>query len=188
MPKALIRRYLPDPEKIVQMKGLGFMRHRLADPSLWQLNRRSAAGAMFWGLWCGFLPMPFQMVPAALAAIVFRVNLPLSIALVWVSNPLTLVPFIYLAYFVGSLLLGQPMPNGAELHKLVIYFSERLEGLFHDVQYTQTDMSQYLKPFLLGAVVSGFLMGCIGYIGMRLFWRWHVVREWEKRRAQRTAT
>ncbi|MCC6375199.1 MAG: DUF2062 domain-containing protein, partial [Moraxellaceae bacterium] len=51
MPKNFIRRHLPTPEKIANMRGLGFLRHRLQDASLWHLNRRSASGAVFWGLW-----------------------------------------------------------------------------------------------------------------------------------------
>jgi uncharacterized protein (DUF2062 family) len=87
MPKQFIRKHLPNPEKIANMKGLGFLRHRLQDPNLWHLNRHSASGAMFWGIWCAFLPMPFQTIPAAIIALVFRVNLPLCVVLVWLSNP-----------------------------------------------------------------------------------------------------
>ena len=75
MPKKMIRKYLPDPEKIANIQGLGFLRHRLQDPNLWHLNRHSASGAMFWGLWCALLPMPFQMIPAAIAALIFSASL-----------------------------------------------------------------------------------------------------------------
>lgn len=189
MPKHIIRRYLPDPEKIIQHKGLRFLGHRLADPNLWHLNRRSASGAMFWGLWCAMLPMPMQMLPAAAAAIFFRVNLPLCIVLVWVSNPLTLLPLIYVALFIGSRLLGVPMPSSTELHGMVSYLGERIEGLFNDdVVYTQVNLSQHVEPFMLGALVTGFLGGCIGYVLMRLYWRWHVVHAWQKRAEARRLT
>jgi uncharacterized protein (DUF2062 family) len=75
MPKNFIRRHLPTPEKIGNMRGLGFLRHRLQDPSLWHLNRRSASGAVFWGLWCAFLPMPLHAIPAIIAAILFSLGL-----------------------------------------------------------------------------------------------------------------
>jgi len=41
------------------------------------------------------------------------------------------------------------------------------------------------KPFLLGSLVTGILAGCIGYVGVRLLWRWHVVRQWEARKRNR---
>jgi hypothetical protein len=44
MPKRLIRKYLPNPEKIANMRGLGFLRNRLQDPNLWTF-----------GIWCGVL-------------------------------------------------------------------------------------------------------------------------------------
>ena len=119
MPKHLIRRYLPDPEKIARTPGLGFLRHRLEDPNLWHLNRRSASGARFWGLWCAFLPMPFQTVPAAIAALVFRVNLPLAIVLCWISNPLTMLPVIYVGYDLGALILNRPLLGMDEISKLI---------------------------------------------------------------------
>ena len=48
------------------------------------------------------------MVLAAGLAILVRVNLPISVALVWVTNPLTMPPMFYFAYYVGVHLLGMP--------------------------------------------------------------------------------
>ena len=187
MPKRLIRRYLPDPDRIIHHRSLRFMGQRLADPSLWHLNKRSAAGAAFWGLWCAFLPMPLQMLPAAAAAILFRVNLPFTILLVWVSNPLTMLPLIYVAYFVGSLLLGSPMPSWAEISQLVTFAGELLGGLFSGTAPTQGKiLGRHLEPLLLGTLVTGFLAACSGYVLMRIYWRWHVVSAWRKRQRQRS--
>lgn len=186
MPKRLIRRYLPHPDKIIQHRSLRFMSKRLADPSLWHLNKRSAAGAVFWGLWCAFLPMPLQMLPAAAAAILFRVNLPLSVVLVWVSNPLTMIPLIYVAYFVGSQLLGMPMPNSAEIGQLVTYLGGLVEAMFSGESPAHQDvLSRHIEPLLLGTLVTGCLFASTGYVLMRVYWRWHVVRAWRKRQQKR---
>jgi uncharacterized protein (DUF2062 family) len=37
------------------------------------------------GLFCAFIPVPFQMLLAAPSAIIFSANLPVSIALVWIA-------------------------------------------------------------------------------------------------------
>lgn len=190
MPKKMIRKYLPDPEKIANMQGLGFLRHRLQDPNLWHLNRHSASGAMFWGLWCAFLPMPFQMVPAAIAALVFRVNLPLCIVLVWLSNPLTMIPVIYISYFVGASLLNKPMINGDVLDQIVNNLGQMVNNAFTNTpkQITGLDLSQHLEPILLGTLVTGFLFGCIGYLGMNWYWRYHVTKAWNNRQFRKATT
>lgn len=186
MPKRLIRRYLPHPDRIIHHRSLRFMSRRLADPSLWHLNKRSAAGAAFWGLWCAFLPMPLQMLPAAAAAILFRVNLPLTVVLVWVSNPLTMIPLIYIAYYVGSHLLGTPMPDASEISQLVTYLGELVGGLFSGESPAGQDMlGRHIEPLLLGTLVTGFLFACTGYVLMRLYWRWHVLTAWKKRQQKR---
>lgn len=41
-------------------------------------------------------------------AILCRVNLPISVALVWITNPLTMPPMFYAAYYLGAHLLGLP--------------------------------------------------------------------------------
>lgn len=185
MPKRLINRYLPAPERIIEHRMLRFMRGRLADPGLWHLHRRSAAGAMFWGLWCAMLPMPFQMVPATALAILFRANLPLTILLVWVSNPLTLLPLMWAAYWLGSQLLGQPMATSAELGQFLQDVTAALGHWFGGSRAVSTDLARFYEPFLLGAMVLGFLSGALGYVLMRLYWRWHVLHAWKRRREKR---
>lgn len=46
------------------------------------------------------------MLLAAAVAIPLRVNLPLSVALVWLTNPLTMPPIFYGTYLVGVAVLG----------------------------------------------------------------------------------
>ncbi len=188
MPKHIIRKYLPDPEKIANLQGLGFLRHRLQDPNLWHLNRHSASGAMFWGMWCAFLPMPFQTVPAAIAALLFRVNLPLCVVLVWLSNPLTLIPMVYISYFIGASLLSKPMISSTEVHQLVNNLSDLIKSIFdsHAAQ-PSIDLSRHIEPFLLGMLVTGFLFGCLGYLAMNWYWRFHVTQAWNKRQLRRAA-
>ncbi|RZU45022.1 hypothetical protein EV700_1829 [Fluviicoccus keumensis] len=185
MPKKFIRRHLPDPSRIARTPGLGFLRHHLEDPNLWHLNRRSASGAMFWGLWFAFLPMPLHTIPAVIAALVFRINLPLTVAMVWMVNPLTMLPCFYVAYDIGATLLHRPGLSLGEIELLI----QMLEGLgrHHPNHPGALHLSGYLEPFLLGMLVTGFLLGSLGYLGMNWYWRRHVLRSWEKRRKRQAA-
>ena len=107
MPKKFLQRLMPDHRTIREHRHLRFLGTLLHDPNLWHLNRRSASGAFAVGLFVAWVPVPFQMLLGAIGAILFRVNLPLSAALVWVSNPLTMPPLFYFAYLVGGWLLSR---------------------------------------------------------------------------------
>ena len=98
MPKQLIKKYSPDPKKIRKMKGLGFLAKWLGNANLWHIHRYNTAKAFAIGLFWMSIPIPSQMVMAAISAILLRANLPVSVALVWISNPLTMAPIFYFNY------------------------------------------------------------------------------------------
>ena len=110
MPKKFIQRWMPNHEKVRNHphlnKVFGTLLH---DPNLLHLNRRSVTGAFFIGLFMAFMPIPFQMIPAAACAIWLRVNLPISIGLVWITNPITMPPIFYFSYKLGAWTLGMPV-------------------------------------------------------------------------------
>ena len=88
MPRKLIKRYLPDPENIKSNRFLKVFGKVIHDPQLWHLTRYSVGHAFLVGLFCAFVPVPFQMLLAAGGAIIFRANIAISVALVWITNPL----------------------------------------------------------------------------------------------------
>ena len=108
MPKKFIKRHAPDKEAIRDHKYMRIFGKLLYDPNLWHLNRRSVSGAFAVGLFWAFIPIPFQMVTAAATAIPARVNLPISVALVWITNPITMPPMFYSTYRVGTWILDEP--------------------------------------------------------------------------------
>lgn len=108
MPRHFIKKFLPSHEVIKRQKALKIFGNLLYNPNLWCLNRRSASGAFAVGLFMAFVPLPSQMLMAAGLAIMFGVNLPLSVALVWVSNPVTMPVLFYGAYRLGAWVLHSP--------------------------------------------------------------------------------
>lgn len=166
MPRRLIRRYLPDRQTIREQRALRLFGDLLHDPNLWHLNRRSVSLAAFVGIGCAFVPIPIQMALAGLLSIWLRCNLPVAVALVWISNPLTFAPIFYFAYWVGAGLLGvggsAPLSEGD---------FNRLAGMW--------------EPFLVGCLVSGVTLGAIGAFAVQTLWRIAVLWRWRKRRARR---
>lgn len=167
MPKKFIKRFLPDPHTIREHKHLRMFGSALHDPNLWHLNRRSVSVAFAIGLFMAFVPMPFQMIPAAALSIFLRANILIAIALVWISNPLTIPPIFYFCYLVGTMILG------AQVNQFAFEVSW---------QWFTSELSLVWQPFLLGCLVVAITSSFVGYWGMRGLWRWHVVKEWEKRK------
>jgi uncharacterized protein (DUF2062 family) len=172
MPRTFIRRYLPTPEKLREYSALRPLGKLIHNEDIWHLNRRSAAGAVFIGLFCAFLPMPFQMLPAGALAVMFRCNLPISLALVWVTNPLTMPPMFYFSYRLGSWLLGRE----ASVTKLSLSTEWLIDNLVN-VGY----------PLIFGSLVCGWVLGITGFVLMRVLWRLHVITRWRQRRILRSS-
>ena len=167
MPKKIIQRLLPDSEYLRRHKHLRHFGELLHNRCLWRLNRRSVSGGVAVGLFVALLPLPFQMLIAAAIAILVSVNLPISVALVWLTNPLTMGPVFYSTYLVGARLLN--------LEPGIDAFHGPLEHIF-------MSMVGLWKPLLLGSVVMGFVAAALGWMTVRIFWRWHVIqRRWPNR-------
>ncbi|MDH5378117.1 MAG: DUF2062 domain-containing protein, partial [Gammaproteobacteria bacterium] len=170
MMKKIIRRYIPDREKLKNQKSLRIFGDLIHSPNLWHLNKKSVSNAMSVGLLCAWIPVPFQMILAAVGALMFRANLPVSVALVWITNPLTMPPMFYFAYLIGAWIVDVPVQH--------IEFELSYEWL-------KTGLLRIWEPFLLGCAVVGVASSILGHIGMRVAWRMFVVRGWKKRQERR---
>ena len=110
------------------------------------------------------------MVIAAAAAIFFRVNLPISVGLVWVTNPITIPPMFYSAYKLGAWILGEPIVHTK--------FELTMEWL-------QSSFSNIWQPLLTGSLILGSVSAVLGYALVRGFWRMQVVQYMKLRRERR---
>ncbi|MFN3712898.1 MAG: DUF2062 domain-containing protein [Alcanivoracaceae bacterium] len=165
MPKRMFRKYLPSPDKIRQHRSLGFLGAVLSDPNLWHINRHSLAGAAFIGIFSALVPIPLQMVLAAVLAVRFKCNLPLSIVIVWFTNPFTVVPVFYFTYRVGAWLLGMPITPPSQVN-----FAWLIEQMI---------------PLWVGSILCGLVFGGLAWGIIKLVWRLAVTRSWTVRKRQR---
>ncbi|MCJ8169116.1 DUF2062 domain-containing protein [Atopomonas sediminilitoris] len=170
MPRRIIKRYLPNPDAIKSNKSLRFLGKAIHDPNLWHLNRHSVARAMAIGLFWAMIPMPMQMAVAAVFALFFRANLPISAALVWLTNPLTMPPIFYCSYKAGAWLLDTPP----------LVFPDELDWAWFEKIF-----SEQWQPLYLGSAAIGIALAILGYFAVQVFWRWWVGTNWKKRKARR---
>lgn len=170
MPRKLIKRYLPDPKSVKENKFLSIFGKLIHDPQLWHLTRYSVSNAFVVGLFCAFIPVPFQMVIAAAGAVVFRANIVISIALCWITNPLT-IPFLFgFAYLVGIWTLGDPT---SDVQSQLSY------------QWFVDNLNVIWQPFLLGCFICAVVSAILGFITIRIFWRLHISKAWQERLSKR---
>lgn len=170
MPREFFKRYMPDPEKIKKSKSLRFLGNLLHDANLWHLNRHSIARAMAIGLFWAMIPMPMQMLAAALVAIPARANLPISVGLVWITNPVTMPIVFFVNYKLGAWLLNTP----------TIQLPEKI-----NLQWVLELTTTQWQPLYFGSFVCGILLALLGYFGTMFYWRWGVWRSWKKRQQAR---
>ena len=167
MPRRLLKKILPSPQFLENHRMVRVFGDRLLDPRLWAVHRRAVAGALGWALAIAFIPLPVHSLVAGLVALTWRLNVPTIYATIWlVNNPLTMVPLYYLAYRVGTLLLGTPA------HPFAFQLS---------FKWLQYGLGPVWRPFLVGCLTCSIVAGLIGWVGLRLLWRWQVRRRYRSR-------
>lgn len=182
MPRRWLRKRLPGPAECLRRLGLGpasegergpvrrLLLRLLDDPRLWCLNRRSVTGAVAVGLFTGWLPLPGQMMLAALLAALLRVHVPLSVVLVWFSNPLTFAPLGYLAWRAGSMVLGATGPSDGAVER---------DSLLTLV----TGLGEAWPTVLAGCLLCAACSAVAGFGAAQVAWRVLAVRRWRARPA-----
>lgn len=151
------RKFLPTKEELKQHKWLKFLDGHMHHHFLWHFTCTSVSKACVIGGFICMMPIPFQMIPAAILALLLRANLIIAIALVWISNPITMLPMMYGAYLFGCFLLGET-------------------SLFHENSFAWHQIITHLHttfmPLIIGCVIIGLGIGitlaCISWLSFNL--------------------
>jgi hypothetical protein len=185
MAKKIFRRLTKGSEALRNSGVLGPLGNRIHDPNLWHLNRHSVSRAFFAALFSSITLMifPCHMITAAFLAVWIRANLPISVSLVWLVNPLTIPPMAYAALKIGLLV----MPDTRAKHvKQLMQFDWEGSGSLSDKVMTFWHLFERVwKPFMLGSLTMGLLVGITCYLLVQGFWRLHVIRTWNARQRRR---
>lgn len=178
--RKFFRKFLPHHDTVRSLSWLKPFGDMLHHPNLWHLHRRSVAGGVAIGLFCGLIPGPVQMISAALLAILFRVNLPVAAFTTFYTNPLTIVPLYALAYQLGKYVSGGQ--DGAEMMQPSIS-----ELHWHNLMSELWDWLLMLgEPFLIGLPLLAVGLASTGYVIVRAAWRIVVIWKWRARKRRRT--
>lgn len=171
MPKIFFKKIAAHGAEAARSPGLAkFFGRALNNPNLWHLNRYSVSWAVSVGLFMAYVPVPFQMLLAAAAALGIGCNLPIAVALVWISNPITMPLLFYSAYVLGAWVLG--IHAGDPAFEL-------------SVDWLLTQLGGIWQPFLLGCLIFGLSLAILGNLAVRLMWRIQVSQAWQRRKLRR---
>ena len=174
-----IRKFLPDHEAVRSNRWLAPFENTLLHPRLWHINRHSAAGAVAAGMFCGLIPGPFQMLGAAICAVIFRVNLPLAMFTTLYTNPFTIIPLSIVAFTIGQWAL----PGRDE--RFVAPPEPGAEGLIAWVRSLIDWMIGLGAPLALGLVLLAGGLALAAYFLVKAAWRIHLIRAWRRRGMRR---
>jgi len=164
---AWLHRSMPKRE---QLEGNRFVRPFARRPELWRFTRRSVPRGVAIGLLVGiFALIPgVQIVGAALMCVPSRGNIPIAVAMTFLSNPAT-TPFILAA----SIYVGNTLGYHANLNTFYGLY-ERGASL-RDWGYWL--LSDAAPALLVGLFFISTIAASVGYLGSALIWRWWVGRK-----------
>ena len=125
------------------------------------VNRKSVTRAILIGLFVAMIPMPMQMVAVMFFIPFIRFNVPIGVAMVWISNPFTMPPLYYIEYITGNFLLMR----------------EGISDIQMSVEWFQHNLDDIFIPLYVGAFFYSFLIAGLGYYIINWCWIHSVKRE-----------
>jgi uncharacterized protein len=136
---------------------------RLFAREMWQPERGRFAFGCALGVFFAMMPVPFQMVAAALLAFFVRVNIPAAVACTWVSNPLTTPLILFSQYNLGSLILGRTATDQPKEDMLTL-------------------LAQAPWSLLVGWLITGTIFSLVAYPLALAGWDWLSARILQSRK------
>ncbi|MCW8838856.1 MAG: DUF2062 domain-containing protein [Thiovulaceae bacterium] len=115
-------------------------------------NRKMVSRGVTLGIFIAFIPMPMQMAAVLAFMPFFKFNVPLGLAMCWLSNPFTMPPMYYMEYLTGSFFLGiKPEPVEMTLE----WFTNNMDNIFIPL-YTGTLFYSVVGSSLAFWIVNHF--------------------------------
>ncbi|GHV08392.1 hypothetical protein AGMMS50229_16750 [Campylobacterota bacterium] len=112
----------------------------------WEARRDLVAKGFAIGCFWAMIPMPFQMIPSALFAVILGANIPLALLAVWVTNPFTHPFIVAFQLWLGELIIG----GESSLSIL------KNEGVWALLQHAPL-------PLLTGVLITAVVWTIVGY-------------------------
>ncbi len=134
-------------------------------------NRKMVSRAVLIGFFIAFIPMPMQML-AVVAFIPFlKFNVPIALAICWLSNPFTMPAMYYMEYLTGSFFLGI---ETTPVEMTMEWFSENISNIF--------------IPLYVGTAFYSITFSSLAYYLVNHLWRSSVKKDKDLRKNKKNKT
>lgn len=163
----LIRKNMPTRE---QLEGNRFTRPLALRHELWRFTRRSVPRGVAVGLLVGiFALIPgIQIVGAALMCVPGRGNIPIAVAMTFLSNPAT-TPLI----LIFSAMIGNFMGFHADIATVQAMMARGAPV----GEWTGWFLSDAAPAVLVGLAILSVVSAAVGYLASSVIWRFVVARK-----------
>lgn len=154
-------RFLKHPRKLRQSPTRRWFARHFLDKRVWKPTQHTLSGGMAVGMFITLQLLPIQMPTAVILSAIFRVNIPIAIAMCWVSNPFT-VPFMaWLEYAIGKwvLALYTTVPTSP--------FPKHLPESMVDAWIV---LKEHAPVMLMGGIILGAVVALVSYIATWSCW------------------
>lgn len=117
------------------------------------------------GTFIGMTPtVGLQMTIAVGVATFLRGNRLAAVAMVWISNPLTVVPIYWIDHIVGAVILRTDVLSISDIAKALEFESTTVFGIFFEFLTNLGKLTWSVFPsMLLGGVILGVLLAFPAY-------------------------
>lgn len=128
-------------------------------------NRRMVAKGVFIGFFIAIIPMPMQMLAVISVMPFTKFNVPIALAMCWISNPFTTPVILYIEYITGSFLLGS-----------------KVTTLEISVEWFSKNFSNIVIPLYAGTAFYSVIGSVLAYFLINYLWRESVKKDREIRK------
>jgi len=162
----MIRKALKNTTKSERLKS--FVKKSKIPAEFLLPNRKMIIRGVVLGIFIAFIPMPMQMAAVLLFMPLFRFNVPIALAMVWITNPFTMPPIYVIEYYTGSFFLGTEIGH---VQMSITWFKDNIGDIF--------------IPLYTGALFYSVVSSFSAYWIVNHFWKSSVHKAKKKHRYER---
>ena len=118
-------------------------------------TRKNVARAVFIGIFIGLIPAPGHMLSVIALMPFARFNVPIALSMVWINNPITMVPIYYLEYKTGAYFLG----------------TQIVEPQHIDASWFFDNLTHIFLPLYAGTIFYSLVVSAGAYFLINFLWK-----------------